>query len=70
VVFADAGRGWLVGPEDGGRSYPASAAPPLSTFQTDVGIGLMLDDVGLYLAKPLTRNDAPMNFFIRLRPRF
>lgn len=69
VVFADAGRGWLVGPEDGGRSYPKSVLPRLSTFQTDVGLGLVLDDLGLYIAKPLG-SDAPVNFFIRLRPRF
>ncbi|MBK8248209.1 MAG: BamA/TamA family outer membrane protein [Gemmatimonadetes bacterium] len=70
VVFADAGRGWLVGPEDGGRSYPRHTIPRLSTFHTNVGLGLVLDDLGLYLAKPLHQPDAPANFFIRLRPRF
>jgi hypothetical protein len=70
VVFADAGRGWLVGPPDGGRTFSKSALPPLSTFQTDIGFGIVLDDLGLYLAKPLHQPDAPVNFFIRLRPRF
>ena len=70
VVFADAGRGWLVGPGDGGRSYPRHTIPRLSTFHTNVGLGLVLDDLGLYLAKPLHQPDAPANFFIRLRPRF
>ncbi|MBL8984342.1 MAG: BamA/TamA family outer membrane protein [Gemmatimonadetes bacterium] len=70
VVFADAGRGWLVGPDDGGRTFAKSKMPKLSTFQTDIGLGLVLDDLGLYLAKPLNQPDAPVNFFIRLRPRF
>ncbi len=70
VVFADAGRGWLVGPEDGGRSFSKSKMPRLSTFQTDVGLGLVLDDLGLYIAKPLNDSKAPVNFLVRLRPRF
>ncbi len=70
VVFADAGRGWLVGEPDGGRTFARDAMPRLSTFQADVGFGLVLDDLGLYLAKPLHQPDAPVNFMIRLRPRF
>ncbi|MCC6316141.1 MAG: BamA/TamA family outer membrane protein [Gemmatimonadaceae bacterium] len=70
VVFADAGRGWLVGTPDGGRTFAKSSFPRLSTFRTDVGIGLVLDDLGLYLAKSLSHSGAPVNFFIRLRPRF
>ncbi|MGQ0650423.1 MAG: BamA/TamA family outer membrane protein [Gemmatimonadaceae bacterium] len=70
VVFADAGRGWLVGTPDDRRTFGKSTLPKLSTFRTDVGLGLVLDDVGLYLAKSLSRSDAPVNFFIRLRPRF
>lgn len=70
VVFADAGRGWLVGPADGGRSFDKSSFPRLSTFRTDVGLGLVLDDLGLYVAKSLSGSNAPINFFIRLRPRF
>jgi hypothetical protein len=71
VVFADAGRGWLVGtPDARGRTLGKSSLPRLSTFQTDVGLGLVLDDLGIYVAKAVSRSDAPVNFFIRLRPRF
>ena len=70
VVFADAGRGWLVGPSDGRRFYGSTTLPQLSTFQTDIGAGLLLDDFGLYVAKSLSQAGAPVNFFIRLRPRF
>lgn len=70
VLFADAGRGWLVGPADGGLSYGRSALPPLSSFRTDVGVGLVLDDVGVYVAKSLSNRSMPVNVFVRLRPRF
>ncbi len=70
VVFADAGRGWLVGAEDGGLSYGRRSLPPLSTFRTDVGLGLVLDDVGVYVAKSLSDRSTPVNVFVRLRPRF
>ena len=70
VVFADAGRGWLVGTPDGARTYGKSSIPRLSTFRTDVGVGIVLDDLGLYVAKSLSNGAAPVNFFLRLRPRF
>lgn len=70
VLFADAGRGWLVGEPDGGLTYRAGAFPRLSTFRTDVGVGLVLDDIGVYLAKSVSDRSAPVNFFVRLKPRF
>ena len=70
VVFANAGRGWLVGSPGDGRTFGKSSLPALSTFRTDVGIGLVLDDLGLYVAKALAGSNAPVNFFVRLRPRF
>jgi hypothetical protein len=70
VVFADAGRGWLVGPRAGELQYAKGELPPIGTFRTDVGIGIRLDDVGLYLAKSVSDPETPMNFFVRLRPRF
>lgn len=70
VVFADAGRGWLVGPPDGGLSYGKGSLPPLSTFRTDIGLGLVLDNVGVYVAKSLSNGSEPINVFVRLRPRF
>lgn len=70
VIFADAGRGWLVGPADGGLSYGKGSLPPLSTFRTDIGVGLVLDNVGVYFAKSLSNGSEPFNIFVRLRPRF
>lgn len=70
VVFADAGRGWLVGDRLGDLRYPASRFPSLGSFRADVGLGLRLDDLGIYLSKAVTDSDASLNFFVRLQPRF
>lgn len=70
VIFADAGRGWLVGSPDGKQSFGKNEIPKLSSFQTDVGLGIVLDDLGLYVAKAVSQSQAPVNFFVRLRPRF
>jgi hypothetical protein len=70
VVFADAGRGWLVGPRDGELRYPSGSFPGLETFRTDVGVGIDLGMGGLYVAKAVSERKEPANFFIRLRNRF
>jgi len=79
VLFADAGRGWLVGDEeDEGKplTYEKNYYPSLSTFRTDVGLGLELGDFlgsgefGLYAAKALSSPGEKVNFFVRLRHRF
>jgi hypothetical protein len=70
VVFANAGRGWLVGEPDGARTMSKGRLPDLSTFQTDIGFGLLLDDIGVYASKALSQGGSPVNFHIRLRPRF
>lgn len=70
VAFVDAGRGWLVGPREGKMVYPASVIPSLGTFRTDIGLGIKLDDLGLYVAKAVSEHDGPVTFFVRLNPRF
>lgn len=70
VAFVDAGRGWLVGPRRGEMRYPANRLPPLGTFRTDIGLGLKLDDLGIYFAKGVSEHGGPLNFFVRLKPRF
>ncbi|AHG90133.1 hypothetical protein J421_2596 [Gemmatirosa kalamazoonensis] len=78
VVFADAGRGWLVGDAYRDLVYPASKFPPLSTFLSDVGAGIDFGsggvaDVasfGLYVAKSVSRPSQPANVFVRVRRRF
>jgi hypothetical protein len=70
VAFVDAGRGWLVGPRRGEMVYPSNHLPPLGTFRTDVGLGLKLDDLGIYFAKGVSEHGGPLNIFVRLKPRF
>lgn len=70
VLFADAGRGWLLGPDDGGLSYGTHTLPPLSTFRSDLGIGIDLAGIGVYAAKSVSTPSQPVNFFVRLRHRF
>lgn len=71
VVFADAGRGWLVGPfRHGDIQYRAGQLPGLRTFRTDIGAGLDFDVIGFFVAKSTSHPDEPTNFFVRLRHRF
>ncbi|MGH7720738.1 MAG: BamA/TamA family outer membrane protein [Gemmatimonadaceae bacterium] len=71
VLFFDSGRGWLVGDDAGGANQFASGDfPPLSTFRSDFGVGIDLDLIGFYVAKPLSGSSDPVNFFVRLRHRF
>src|SRR5690606_13784776 len=71
VVFADAGRGWLVGPDRvGDIQYRAAQLPAFRTFRTDVGAGLDFDVIGFFVAKSTSHPDEATNFFVRLRHRF
>ncbi|MGI8619145.1 MAG: hypothetical protein ACR2L6_08645 [Gemmatimonadaceae bacterium] len=83
VLFADAGRGWLLDPRSNDIRangtlaprprdliYSASAIPPLGTFRTDIGIGVDLGLFGIYAAKSLSESGEPVNIFLRARRRF
>jgi hypothetical protein len=72
VFFADAGRGWLVGPAATADelTYDRNVLPPLSTFRTDLGIGLDFDLFGVYVAKSMSSPNERPNFFLRVRHRF
>lgn len=72
VLFADAGRGWLLGGrgESAGLSYGSHTLPPLSTFRSDLGLGIDLAGIGVYAAKAVSTPSQPVNYFIRLRHRF
>lgn len=72
VVFADVGRGWLVGQPVPQRTliYERNDIPPLSTFRSDIGVGLDFGKIGVYIAKALSTPKEPLNFFVRLRHRF
>ena len=70
VAFADAGRGWLVGRRAGDLRYPTNAFPAPSTFLTDVGVGLVIDPVGVYIAKGLSYIEERPHVEIRVQHRF
>ena len=71
VLFMDAGRGWLLHERAAdGTVRRAAAFPSLSTFRSDVGIGLDAEVVGVFIAKSLTDASNSLNFSIRLRHRF
>jgi hypothetical protein len=70
VVFADAGRGWLVGDRSGDLQYPRDEFPSLGTFKTDLGIGFDAGLIGLYVAKSVSDSKEPPNFFVRVGRRF
>ena len=63
VFFADAGRGW-------NAASTSWTFPALSTFRSDVGLGLDIGGIGVYAAKAVSPSNEPVNFFIRLRHRF
>lgn len=70
VLFADAGRGWLVGARQGDLQYERGKLPAPSTFRTDLGIGLEFEPLGVYVAKSVSDAKQPANIFVRLRRRF
>jgi hypothetical protein len=76
VVFFDGGRGWRVGAREGDLRYPRASIPPLRTFRSDVGVGLLfggragIDQLGVYVAKAVSDADEPANVIVRLRRRF
>lgn len=59
VLFFNAGRGWSQNPD----------LPDTDTV-ADLGGGLLIGKLGLYLAVPLTETDRSLNFFVRLQKRF
>jgi hypothetical protein len=70
VLFADAGRGWLVHELVSGIPRRAGAFPALGSFKSDIGIGIDAEVIGVFVAKSLTDpHDAP-NLVLRLRHRF
>lgn len=64
AAFLNAGRGWSLGSE----------SDPYPTFDEgthlDVGLGLLVRNLGLYLAHPLTGEGRRPNLFLRLDQRF
>ena len=70
VAFVDAGRGWLVGQPQGILQYSSRSFPRFGTFRTDVGLGLDLGLIGVYVAKAVSSSKEPANVFLRVHRRF
>jgi hypothetical protein len=70
IFFANAGRGWLVNAPSTPLNYGRRDFPPLSTYRTDLGVGLDFDVLGVYAAKALSVPQEPLNVFLRVRHRF
>ncbi|HEY2806381.1 MAG TPA: polymer-forming cytoskeletal protein [Gemmatimonadales bacterium] len=69
VVFADAGYAWSVG--SGPGQIPAGRLPSLGSFLPDLGLGLDLGPIGLYVAKSVGRASRDdLTFTLRLGRRF
>ncbi|MEK6768850.1 MAG: BamA/TamA family outer membrane protein [Gemmatimonadota bacterium] len=68
VVFADAGRAWMAG--RGLNKTPLDRLPALSTFKSDIGVGLDLGPIGFYFAKALDQAERPVSFTVRMGRRF
>jgi hypothetical protein len=76
VAFVNAGRGWLVGAPPAGAGDDAAlwvgrgSLPNLGTLRADVGAGLDLGALGIYVAKAVSEPGRPANLYVRLRERF
>jgi hypothetical protein len=70
VAFVDAGRGWLVGQPSDPLVYSSRSFPRFGTFRTDVGLGLDLGIIGVYVAKAVSSSKDPANVFLRVHRRF
>ena len=70
VFFSDAGRGWLVNAPDSPLNVGRHDFPSLSSYRTDIGAGIDLDRLGVYVAKALSVPKEPVNVFVRVRHRF
>lgn len=71
VVFANAGRGWLVGPRDTDNLvYPKGAVPDLKSWRTDLGGGFDFGNFGVYVAQAVSESGLSPNVYVRLTRRF
>jgi hypothetical protein len=70
VLFADAGRGWLVGGPPSPLSYANGQLPPISSFRTDAGVGIDFSEIGVFVAKALSTPGEPGRVFVRIHHRF
>ena len=70
VFFTDAGRGWLVNSPGNPLNYGRSVFPPLSSYRTDLGLGLDFDRLGIYAVRALSDPEESLRVFVRVHHRF
>ncbi|WP_411278447.1 hypothetical protein [Gemmatimonas sp.] len=71
VVFANAGRGWLVGPRDTDNLlYPKGSVPDIKSWRTDLGGGFDFGNFGVYVAQAVSESGLSPNVYMRLSRRF
>jgi hypothetical protein len=80
VLFANSGRGWLVGsavarPEEAQRAtdglwYPNTRLPGIRSWRTDVGGGFDFGSFGVYVAQSVADRELAPNVYLRLGRRF
>jgi hypothetical protein len=70
VLFANTGRGWLVGEPTPDLRYSGGKFPPTRSWRTDVGLGLDFGDFGVYVAQAVSQTSLRPNVYMRLGHRF
>ncbi len=71
VVFANSGRGWLVGPRGTDNLlYPKGAVPDIKSWRTDLGGGFDFGNFGVYVAQAVSESGLSPNVYLRLSRRF
>lgn len=71
VVFANSGRGWLVGPRGTDNLfYPKGGVPDIKSWRTDLGGGFDFGNFGVYVAQAVSESGLSPNVYMRLSRRF
>ncbi|HYW30670.1 MAG TPA: hypothetical protein VE869_04115 [Gemmatimonas sp.] len=74
VVFANSGRGWLLGDRgdllEGDVRVATGRVPDVGTWRTDLGVGLDFGHLGVYVAQSVSESGLSPNVFVRLNRRF
>jgi hypothetical protein len=70
VLFANGGRGWLLGERTNDLFYKTGVIPSMGSWHSDVGGGLDFGSFGVYVAKAVSESGLPANVYLRLTHRF
>ncbi len=71
VIFANSGRGWLVGPRNDDNLFvPKGSVPDLNSWRTDLGGGLDFGNFGVFVAQAVSESGLSPNVYMRLSKRF